>query len=106
MARALRRIFVGRTDELNKVKSLIQAKVKDADNRPIIVTGEDGIGKSALLSQLCADLAAVKETEIARHFVGANPESFSPINLLKRFCTRLAKVCVCVCVFVCVCVCV
>ena len=92
MARSVRKIFVGRKDELAQIKSIIADSTTDDENAAVIVTGEDGIGKTALLSQLAADLAEQSDTDVARHFVGANPESFSVINLLQRLCARLAKV--------------
>ncbi len=92
-------VFVGRAAELDALRAAFDAVVDERGARAVIVTGESGIGKSALVARFLDELAAVRTDvlvltgrcderelvsynaldgaidDLARHLAGLPPES-------------------------------
>jgi WD40 repeat protein len=82
------RIFVGRKDSLTAVATYLN----DSDPRPMVVSGQGGIGKSALLAQsLRRAQRDHPESEILYRFIGATPESSNGRSVLAGMCRELAR---------------
>lgn len=80
------RVFVGR-----KAQSAALAEyVGSEQDRPCIVIGAPGSGKSALLARLVLDLAADRpDLTVLAHFTGASSEAASLIGMLTRLCHEI-----------------
>lgn len=87
-ARERARFFVGRAAEL----AALRAHRDGTDPRPLVVHGDGGAGKSALLAAFAAGAVAERPTGIvvARH-VGATPSSSDPRALLAGITRELAR---------------
>jgi NACHT domain- and WD repeat-containing protein len=82
------RIFVGRDESL----SAIAAYLKDLEPRPLVISGEGGTGKSALLAE--ALRRAQRDhpgSETVYRFIGATPGSSDGRALLGGLCRELAR---------------
>jgi hypothetical protein len=83
------RRFVGRSDILIKMHNFVE---KDTDPRLMVITGESGCGKSALMARFTEKIIqSHPDWLILSHFVGASPSSTSLRQTLKRFCTILNR---------------
>ncbi|MEN8220138.1 MAG: NACHT domain-containing protein [Pseudomonadota bacterium] len=61
-----------------------------SDDPPLIVTGESGCGKTALLANWAKEYQQTHPSDIVFwHFCGSSPASFEPLNLLKRIMASL-----------------
>ncbi|MBI3610877.1 MAG: DUF4062 domain-containing protein [Nitrospirae bacterium] len=81
------RRFVGRRALLDRIVAFCEG---DAESSILVVTGEPGVGKSALMAKFVDD-AVHRHPEwlVIPHFVGASPSSTNLRQTLKRFCTFL-----------------
>ena len=84
-----RQVFLGREQELGRLRAYVLGEA----NTPLILHGEGGSGKTALLSQ-AAWLAqnawtAVSPVLVVR-FCGSTPDSNSVIQLLRSICLQLS----------------
>ncbi len=70
--------FKGRQDTLSSLRSEIEKSVSQEETPVIMVIGEHGIGKSAVMAALYSDMieAPSKIQHAIVHFVGASHESF------------------------------
>ena len=73
--------FVGRTDVLARLQEYLEAP---HDNRPLIIHGKSGSGKTALMAKAWLD----HKGTVAR-FIGATPGSSDLRSLLTGLCTEL-----------------
>ncbi|MFC1852968.1 DUF4062 domain-containing protein, partial [candidate division CSSED10-310 bacterium] len=81
-------IFVGR----NRIQEQIYDLLRAPSPMPILISGEAGLGKSAILAQLSRDLPARNPGAIVlSHFVGASPLSRYPASMLRRLCLLLGR---------------
>ena len=86
-ARDRRRFFKGREQVLNSILDHLQG----VDNRPLVLQGVSGCGKSAILAQAAALGSARRRTAVSiRRFVGVTPASSSGISLLQSVCEEIA----------------
>jgi tetratricopeptide (TPR) repeat protein len=73
-------VFVGRQRELDRISEHVQD-----ESLPLVVTGEPGSGKSALLARWCADYRARQPSSLTlSHFIGATPAGAESIHLIRR----------------------
>ena len=88
-ADALLRVFVGREEPLARLAAFCASQA----TQPLLVTGEAGVGKSALLARHYIDWAAYKpDFFVVPHFVGASAASTSLPRLLARLTQELVEV--------------
>jgi WD40 repeat protein len=88
MAERTRR-FVGRSDLLADMHAFVE---KDSDQSTLVITGEPGCGKSALMARFTEEVSKNHpDWLIIPHFVGASPSSTSMRSTLRRFCTHLNR---------------
>ena len=82
------RIFVGRDDSLTAVARYLE----DTDPRPLVITGEGGSGKSALLAEaLCRAQLDHPSADLVYRFIGVTPDSSQGRALLRGLCLELAR---------------
>ncbi|HNS50565.1 MAG TPA: DUF4062 domain-containing protein [Anaerolineae bacterium] len=80
--------FVGREQPLQAIAGYLQSSSHD----PLVVWGESGCGKSALMARAIAVAqGAHPHSEIISRFVGATPESTSARALLESLCRQFAR---------------
>ena len=83
------RRFVGRSNILKRMQTFVE---DDADPRLMVITGEPGCGKSALMARFTEEV--IREHPdwlILSHFVGASPSSASLRRTLRRLCSQLNR---------------
>jgi hypothetical protein len=73
--------FVGREAVLDAINDYL----KDADQRPLVIHGASGSGKSAIMARASGVEGAI------RRFIGATPESSSGPTLLRSLCLQFAR---------------
>ena len=78
------RIFVGRRDALNAISDYLSGP----ERRPLVLHGESGIGKSAVMAVASQHYKA--QVRLIRRFIGASPESASGHTLLTSLCKQIA----------------
>jgi WD40 repeat protein len=83
-ARDRARIFQGRRRELEAIAEYVRSD----DRRPLVVYGESGSGKSALIAK--ASLERKGPGRVIRRFIGATPASGSGHALLTGLCQEIA----------------
>jgi hypothetical protein len=82
------RIFVGREDSLGTIARYLG----EADPQPLVISGEGGTGKSALLAEaLRRAQLDHPESELMYRFIGATPGSSDGRNLLAGLCQELVR---------------
>jgi hypothetical protein len=88
-ARERGRFFTGRIELLRRLSE----HLKGPDGRPVLVQGESGSGKSAVLA-VASDAAAGAEPNriVIRRFIGATPSSSDGVSLLRSICSQLADI--------------
>lgn len=82
------RHFVGRQDILHRIGEYLAS----ADNKPLVIHGKSGSGKTALMAKAALDLAksATKASQaVLFHFIGATPASCDLRSLLMLLCRRM-----------------
>ncbi|MCD6333369.1 MAG: DUF4062 domain-containing protein, partial [Bacteroidales bacterium] len=83
------RRFVGRKDILENMHEFCKS---DDQNNLMVITGESGCGKSALMGRFTEEVMHQHSDRlIIPHFVGASPSSTNLRHLLLRFSTVLSK---------------
>lgn len=83
------RHFVGRRDLLDRMRSFCE---REGEPPVMMVTGDPGIGKSALMARFSEEIAhSHPDWLIISHFVGASPGSTSLRETLLRLCTCLQQ---------------
>jgi WD40 repeat protein len=78
------RIFIGRETALKNIADYISG----SDRRPLILHGESGSGKSAVMARASQDYKG--PARMIRRFIGASPESASIHALLTSLCRQIA----------------
>ena len=77
-----RALVFGRQQVLNSIREYISS---DSD-RPLVLRGASGSGKSAVMAQASEQaLVALPSAVVIRRFIGASPESSSGLTLLRGF---------------------
>ena len=70
------KMFMGRTDELAKVREWALSAIASDGGLPLIVHGPGGIGKSAFMAKVAAEIEDLQpDTEVIQRFIGASPQS-------------------------------
>jgi WD40 repeat protein len=87
----LTRRFVGRRDLLDRMHGFLE---HDDKNPILVVTGEPGCGKSALIARFSEE-ARHRHTDwlVIPHFVGASPDSTIIRQVLRRVCMHIYNAC-------------
>lgn len=88
-ARERARFFTGRKELLRRITE----NLKGSGGRPVLVHGESGSGKSALLA-VASEFATDSEPRriVIRRFIGATPSSSDGVSLLRSICSQLADI--------------
>ena len=81
----LRRNYFPREESVTELNQLLSSD----SNKPCLVTGASGVGKSTLLAHWSEEVAARQNTILIRHFVGVTPASTSVSNLLRHLILQL-----------------
>lgn len=84
-ARERARHFAGRTSDLAQLDDWLA----NAEAPPLLVTGAAGAGKSALLGHWTPGKAGT--VAVLTHFVGGDPESDTPLGILRRLTYALRR---------------
>jgi len=83
------RRFVGRAGILMRMHNFVE---EDSDPRLMVITGEPGCGKSALMARFTENIIrSHPDWLILSHFVGASPSSASLRRTLRRFYIQLGR---------------
>jgi len=77
------RILIGRDDMINAISEYI----KGNNRNPLVVCGESGCGKSALMAKAIEQC----QEEVIYRFIGATPMSSDGRNLLESLCYQISK---------------
>jgi WD40 repeat protein len=80
------RVFIGRTEILETIESYVENHI----NRPLIIWGESGTGKSALMAKAVERLQVRGQIVIYR-FIGVTPESSNIRSLLEGLCRQISR---------------
>ena len=84
------RHFVGR----QKILDDIAAYVRGSQSSPLVVYGQSGSGKSALMAKAVTNAAEEnKQAYIIQRFIGATPESTDIRTLLENLCREITRAC-------------
>lgn len=81
-------LFVGRDDAIARVLAHANA---DTDSQPLLVTGEPGSGKSALLAECARRWRERGDALVLPYFIGGAPGSTSPVVMVRSFCEALKQ---------------
>lgn len=85
------RLFLGRDDLVEQIIAYVE---NAADQKPLVVTGVSGCGKSALLAQCVSECRVRHERHLAiPHFIGASPGSTMLAMTLHSICETLRREC-------------
>ncbi len=85
------RRFVGRRNLLDSMHAFCES---DGESSVMVITGEPGCGKSALMGRFTEEiLHNHPDWLIIPHFVGASPGSTTLRQTLRRFCTQIYQSC-------------
>jgi NACHT domain- and WD repeat-containing protein len=79
------RVFVGRVDILKSIADYIAGD----DPNPLVIWGESGCGKSALMAKMI-DQARQNGKDVLYRFIGATPESSNGRALLESLCKQIS----------------
>lgn len=83
------RRFVGRSDILKTMWAFVE---EEAEPRLMVITGEPGCGKSALMARFAEEVIhSHPDWLVLSHFVGASPSSTSLRRTLRRLCAQLNR---------------
>lgn len=86
-ANDLRRVYIQRPDAFSQLDAHILS-----NNTPLVVTGEPGVGKSALLANWYLQNTRPNSPGFSLlHFIGSTQESTDPINILRRIMLELKR---------------
>lgn len=78
---ARERVFIGREDQLRAIDS----HISDNSCLPLVLTGESGCGKSALLANWIARYREKHSHQsLFVHYLGSTPDSANPWNMMRR----------------------
>jgi nephrocystin-3 len=81
-------LHVGRVDQAARLTHFVQGN----DQRPVVITGESGCGKSAFLANWYRRYAAEHPDDfVLAYFVGASPDSTNHYRLLRNMCKELKR---------------
>jgi hypothetical protein len=82
------RSFIGRTETLQRILAYIDS----TDRHPLVVFGESGSGKSALMAKaIQQSRAQSKKDLIVFRFIGATPDSSNGRTLLENVCRQISR---------------
>lgn len=85
------RRFVGRRNLLDSMRAFCE---NDGDSTVMVITGEPGCGKSALMGRFTEDIVHNHpDWLIVPHFVGASPTSTNLRQTLRHLCAQIYKSC-------------
>lgn len=82
------RVHIGRLEEAARLTQYVQGN----DQRPVVITGESGCGKSAFLANWYRQYAALHPDDfVLAYFIGASPDSANHFRLLRNMCEELKR---------------
>lgn len=88
VARDYERLFCGRSDELRSISSYLDSP----SHRPLVVHGESGSGKSAIMAKASGQTASTHpKALVVRRFIGASPSSSDGLHLVEDICKQIAE---------------
>ncbi|WP_127533001.1 tetratricopeptide repeat protein [Paenibacillus kobensis] len=82
LARYHQRAFVNRPEAMARIEQFVDSR----SPYPLFVVGKPGTGKTALLAQW-----AMEHARTYAHFIGANPESADPANIVRFLFRRISR---------------
>jgi len=86
-ARSRARVYIGRQEYFNRLDEHVSS-----DGPPLVVLGESGVGKSALLANWAIRYRPLHPDELfALHFIGANPYSANWSAMLRHIMSELSR---------------
>ena len=86
------KLFMGRADELAKVKEWSLSALAPNGGLPLIVHGPGGIGKSAFMAKVTAEIKGSQpDAEVIQRFIGASPQSSSLQSFLGDLLREIAR---------------
>ena len=82
-------LFIGRENEMKRISDYL----KSDNNKPLVVHGRSGCGKTALMA-VCAkaSITKVPNSVVVLRFLGTTGQSGSARSLLLSICTQISKV--------------
>lgn len=80
-------VFEGRDEELARIGEYLERP----NGRPLVVSGEPGSGKSALIAQAAMGADAPDAKDVIVRFIGSTPDSSTGRGLLGDICRQLGK---------------
>ena len=81
-------LHIGRAEQVRRLTAYVQG----TDQRPVVITGEPGCGKSAFLASWYRQYAAEHPDDfVLAYFIGASPGSTNHLRLLRNMCTELKR---------------
>lgn len=87
-AKSRRQVFIGRQIYFDK----LDIYANDCNTTPLVITGESGSGKSALLANWAKHYCKQHpDTVIIEHYIGASPDSADPTAMLRRLMNELKQ---------------
>lgn len=81
-------LFVGREDAIARVLAHATAST---ESQPLLVTGEPGSGKSALLAECARRCRELGDALVLPYFIGGAPGSTSPAVMVRSLCATLQQ---------------
>lgn len=84
MSHRYARVFVGREQYLEALDEHVSS-----EGPPLVVVGESGVGKSALLANWFARRHPDEQEFVLIHFAGGTPDSTDPVKILRRIMAEL-----------------
>lgn len=81
------KVYIGRQDDFDRL-----GKHAAGDSPPLVLVGESGVGKSALLANWALEYRKVHPDELVlMHFIGASPQSADWAAMLRRIMGELRR---------------
>ena len=83
------RLFTGRKELLSQITGYLSG----SDTRPLVIWGESGSGKSALIARAAEQVHATfgDQAVLMVRFIGATPESSNGLALLESLCRQITR---------------
>jgi tetratricopeptide (TPR) repeat protein len=86
-AQSLAKVYIRRDEYFDRLDEHVQS-----DGPPLVVLGESGSGKSALLANWFLQYSRLHPADFALiHFIGATPDSADPIRFLRRIMLEIKR---------------
>jgi WD40 repeat protein/AAA+ ATPase superfamily predicted ATPase len=87
------KFFTGRIDILKAIDQYVNSRLTSKSNRPLVIYGRSGSGKSALMAHAIEEFRNnYPSTEVVSRFIGATPESINGRALLESLCKQISRI--------------